>query len=158
MEAVETRVLKSSFSGIKGAKKERKLLEESSTSYLGSRCREFESPHSDQKKERLWPLFFFFARNGRFEPSNAARMSAAGEGLTEPLLDSPNLPTRIEKEWEIRISKCKAPVEPCSFPSSRERLCNLTNLPTRPLFKSDRSRNTYVRDFLYGSYTHLYMV
>ena len=34
METVETRVLKSSFSGIKGAKKERKLLEESSTSYL----------------------------------------------------------------------------------------------------------------------------
>ena len=45
---METRVSKSSFLGIKGAKKERKLLEESSTSYLGSRCREFESPHSDQ--------------------------------------------------------------------------------------------------------------
>ena len=35
METVETRVPKSSFSGIKGAEKERKLLEESSTSYLG---------------------------------------------------------------------------------------------------------------------------
>ena len=46
-ETVETRVLKSSFSGIKGAKKERKMLEKSSNSPLGSRRREFESPHSD---------------------------------------------------------------------------------------------------------------
>ena len=48
METVETRVPKSSFSGIKGAKKEQKLLEKSSTSYLGPGCREFESRHSDQ--------------------------------------------------------------------------------------------------------------
>ena len=46
---METRVSKSSFSGIKGAKKERKRLEKSSTSYLGPGCREFESRHSDQK-------------------------------------------------------------------------------------------------------------
>lgn len=48
MEAVETRVSKSSFSGIKGAKKERKFLEESSTSYLGAWGRRFESCHPDQ--------------------------------------------------------------------------------------------------------------
>ena len=48
MEIVETRVLKSSFSGMKGAKKVRKMLEKSSTSYLGPGCREFESRHSDQ--------------------------------------------------------------------------------------------------------------
>ena len=48
METVETRVLKSSFSGIKGAKKEPRLLEKSSTSYLGAGCREFESRHLDQ--------------------------------------------------------------------------------------------------------------
>ena len=53
METVETRVSKSSFSGTKGAKKERKMLEKSSTSYLGSRRREFESPHSDQKSGLL---------------------------------------------------------------------------------------------------------
>ena len=48
METVETRVLKSSFSGIKGAKKERKLLEESSTSCLGPRDRGFKSRSPDQ--------------------------------------------------------------------------------------------------------------
>ena len=48
METVETRVSKSSFSGIKGAKKERKMLEKSSTRYLGAGCRRFESCHSDQ--------------------------------------------------------------------------------------------------------------
>ena len=60
METVETRVSKSSFSGIKGTKKERKLLEESSTSYLGAGCREFESRHSDHKiKGGLLPSFYF---------------------------------------------------------------------------------------------------
>ena len=34
---------------MKGAKKERKMLEKSFISYLGAECREFESRHSDQK-------------------------------------------------------------------------------------------------------------
>ena len=60
METVETRVLKSSFSGIKGAKKERNLLEKSSISYLGPGCREFESRHSDQKSRiRLCGVWTF---------------------------------------------------------------------------------------------------
>ena len=33
---------------MKGTKKEQKMLEKSSTSYLGAGCREFESRHSDQ--------------------------------------------------------------------------------------------------------------
>ena len=48
METVETRVSKSSISGIKGAKNEPKLLEKSSINSLGPGCREFESRHSDQ--------------------------------------------------------------------------------------------------------------
>ena len=60
METAETRVLKSSFSGIKGAKKERKLLEKSSTSYLGAGCREFESRHLDQKRRDGFCHLFFF--------------------------------------------------------------------------------------------------
>jgi len=143
---VETRVLKSSFSGIKGAKKERKMLEKSSTSYLGPGCREFESRHSDQKSRirlcGIWTFLFvwsetrtikcdcpvdsrlptarrrqhlYFLPSGkkmqtslatrtkspesacaesglfclygaRLEQLNATRMSAAGEGLTEPIL------------------------------------------------------------------------
>ena len=62
METVETRVSKSCFSGIKGAKKERKMLEKSSTSYLGPGCREFESRHSDQKSADLdqnQPIFYY---------------------------------------------------------------------------------------------------
>jgi hypothetical protein len=43
MEAVETRVLKSRFSGMKGAKKEQILLEKSSQSYLGQRNPKFET-------------------------------------------------------------------------------------------------------------------
>ena len=47
METVETRVLKSSFSGLKGAKKDLKMFENSSTSYLEARCRRFESCRPD---------------------------------------------------------------------------------------------------------------
>ena len=50
METVETSVLKSSFSGIKGAKKERKMLEKSPVSCLGPRGRWFETSHSDQSR------------------------------------------------------------------------------------------------------------
>ena len=50
-ETAETRVPESSFSGINGAKKERKKLEKSSVSYLGPGCREFESRHSDQNRQ-----------------------------------------------------------------------------------------------------------
>ena len=35
------------------------MLEKSSTSYLGSRCREFESPHSDQKPESALQVLAF---------------------------------------------------------------------------------------------------
>ena len=75
---METRVSKINFSGIKGAKKERKLLEKSSTRYLGAGCREFESRHSDQKSRirfcGVWTFLFMIVR---LEKSNAARTSAA---------------------------------------------------------------------------------
>ena len=51
MEAVETRVPKSRFSGIKGAKKKRKMLEKSSTSYLGPGDRGFKSRSPDQNRQ-----------------------------------------------------------------------------------------------------------
>ena len=86
METVETRVSKSSFSGMKGAKKEWKLLEKSSQSFLGAGCREFESRHSDHKIKRGQkpPLYFMLVE--RLEQSNATRTSVAGDGLTEPNL------------------------------------------------------------------------
>ena len=61
METVETRVLKSRFSGMKGAKKERKLLEKSSISYLGSGGCEFESRHSGQNPQECcsWGLIHY---------------------------------------------------------------------------------------------------
>ena len=83
---METRVLKSSFSGMKCAKKERKLLEKSSTSYLGAGCREFESRHLDHKSRKSICSLGFYLLMERLEQSNAARMSTAGEGLTEPIL------------------------------------------------------------------------
>ena len=71
METVETRVSKSSISGIKGAKKERKLLEESSTSYLGPGCREFESRHSDQKSRirlcGVWTFLFVWSETRKIK-------------------------------------------------------------------------------------------
>ena len=70
METVETRVLKSSFSGMKGAKKEWKLLEKSSTSYLGPGCREFESRHSDHKSRKSICSLGFYLLNARLERSN----------------------------------------------------------------------------------------
>ena len=51
MEAVEVRVAKSSLSGIKGAKKEWKMLEKSSTSYLGPGDRGFKSRSPDQNRQ-----------------------------------------------------------------------------------------------------------
>ena len=56
------------------------MLEESSTSYLGPGCREFESRHSDQKCRNGFCHSCFFLLTVRLEQSNAARMSAAGEG------------------------------------------------------------------------------
>ena len=50
----------------------------------GSRGLEFESRHSDQKSRNSIYCFCFFILNERFEHLNAARMSAAGDGLTEP--------------------------------------------------------------------------
>ena len=62
---METRVPKSSFSGINGAKKERKMLEKSSQSFLGPGCREFESRHSDQKSRirfcGVWTFLFVWS-------------------------------------------------------------------------------------------------
>lgn len=51
MEVVEVRVSKSSFSGIKGAKKDRKKLEKSSVSYLGPGDRGFKSRSPDQNRQ-----------------------------------------------------------------------------------------------------------
>ena len=68
---MEKRVLKSSFSGIKGAKKERKLLEESSTRYLGPGCREFESRHSDHKSRKSIRSLGFYLLTERLKRSNA---------------------------------------------------------------------------------------
>ena len=51
----------------------------------------FESGHRHQnKRERLKPLSFILCAEGERTRThlNAARASAAGEGLTEPLLDS----------------------------------------------------------------------
>ena len=70
METAETRVLKSSFSGIKGAKKERKMLEKSSQSFLGPGCREFESRHSDHKSRKSICSLGFYLLNARLERSN----------------------------------------------------------------------------------------
>ena len=61
---METRVSKSSFSGIKGAKKERKLLEKSSQSFLGPGCREFESRHSDQISRNGFMPFLLISFGG----------------------------------------------------------------------------------------------
>ena len=49
----------------------------------GSRGLEFESRHSDQKTEATVVVSVFFYSNNRFEQLNAARMSAAADGLTE---------------------------------------------------------------------------
>ena len=91
MEAVEMRVLKSSFSGIKGAKKERKLLEESSQRFLGPGCREFESRHSDQISRNGFMLFLLISFGGaRLEPSKCnadercRRQLNGGEPLSAP--------------------------------------------------------------------------
>jgi len=62
------------------------MLEKSSTSYLGAGCREFESRHSDHKSRKSICSLGFSLLNARLEQSNAARMSAAGEGSTEPIL------------------------------------------------------------------------
>ena len=70
METVETRVLKSSFSGIKGAKKEPRLLEKSSQSFLGPGCREFESRHSDHKSRKSICSLGFYLLLARLERSN----------------------------------------------------------------------------------------
>ena len=51
METVETRVSKSSFSGKKGTKKEQKLFEKSSQSFLGPRDRGFKSRSPDQNRQ-----------------------------------------------------------------------------------------------------------
>ena len=91
METVETRVLKSSFSGIKGAKKERKMLEKSSQSFLGPGCREFESRHSDQKSRIRfcgdW-TFLFICSETRTIKCNAGercrRQLDGGEPLSAP--------------------------------------------------------------------------
>ena len=68
---METRVLKSSFSGIKGAKKKRKMLEKSSTSYLGPGCREFESRHSGQKSRirfcGVWTFLFVWSETRKIK-------------------------------------------------------------------------------------------
>ena len=73
---METRVLKSSFSGIKGTKKKRKLLEESSTSYLGPGCREFESRHSDQISRNSFMPFLLISFGG--ETRNIKSQYAGG--------------------------------------------------------------------------------
>ena len=50
---------------MKGAKKERKMLEKSSQSFLGPGCREFESRHSDQKSRirlcGVWTFLFVWS-------------------------------------------------------------------------------------------------
>ena len=50
---------------------------------LGSRCREFESPHSDHKNQKSFDSSgFYYSEEGRFEPLNAAvRWTAAGRRL-----------------------------------------------------------------------------
>ena len=91
METVETRVLKSSFSEIKSAKKEQKLLGKSSTSYLGPGCREFESRHSDQKSRLricgVWAFLFVWSKPRKIE-CNAneryRRRLGRGESLSAP--------------------------------------------------------------------------
>ena len=50
---------------------------------LGSRCREFESPHSDHKSRKSICSLGFYLLNARLEQSNATRMSIAADGLTE---------------------------------------------------------------------------
>ena len=62
------------------------MLEKSSTSYLGPGCREFESRHSDHKSRKSVCSLGFYLLNARLKRLNATRMSAAGEGLTAPLL------------------------------------------------------------------------
>ena len=67
---METRVLKSSFPGIKGAKKERKMLEKSSQSFLGPGCQGFLSRHSDHKSRKSICSLGFYLLNARLERSN----------------------------------------------------------------------------------------
>ncbi|MBQ9838623.1 MAG: hypothetical protein IJO56_03885 [Oscillospiraceae bacterium] len=63
------------------------MLEKSSQSFLGPGCREFESRHSDQiSRNGFMPFLLISFGGARLEKSNAARMSAAGEGSTEPIL------------------------------------------------------------------------
>ena len=95
METVETRVLKSSYSGMKGAKKERKLLEKSSTSYLGPGCREFESRHSDQKSRirfcGFWTFLFAWCETRKYKcnaDERCRRRLDRGEHLSAQCADA----------------------------------------------------------------------
>ena len=108
---METRVLKSSFSGIKGAKKERKLLEESSTSYLGAGCREFESRHSDQKcRNGLIPsLHFSFECETRTIKCGAdercRRQLDGGEPLSAPTGADANESRHLGRKRQFSVRK-----------------------------------------------------
>ena len=62
------------------------MLEKSSQSFLGPGCQGFLSRHSDHKSRKSICSLGFYLLNARLEQFNASQMSAAGEGLTEPIL------------------------------------------------------------------------
>ena len=78
----------------KGAENVRKKFPE----FFGCRMpRVRVSPLGPMKKGRLLSLPFFIHKSKRLKQSNAARVSAAGEGLTEPLLNLRPLGRRCKR-------------------------------------------------------------
>ena len=87
MEAVETRVSKSRFSGIKGTKKEPRLLEKSSTSYLGQDAGSSSLATRTIKAERAFALSAFIFRmagdsNDQMQESGGLLLAAGWTAAT----------------------------------------------------------------------------
>ena len=51
-----------------------KVPAEGSDTHLGARCREFESPHSDQIPQRICPLRYFFIEQMSFKDTCPAEL------------------------------------------------------------------------------------
>ena len=75
---METRVLKSRFSGIKGAKKEPRLLEKSSTSYLGPGDRGFKSRSPDQRAKTVYQFCPLTQRISSMDRASLLRREGCG--------------------------------------------------------------------------------
>ena len=82
---------------------------------LGSRCREFESPHSDQTAENgICYSLLFFSDTGRFEQSNArllrrlacCRLDGSNSLCYAKCITVPNLPTRTKQQRIVFAILC----------------------------------------------------